>query len=187
MVVSAASRSHPCKVRKGGAPILSGSGTERSKAWATRLRVASRLRKGALAPHYLFTRTACRKGVPPPPPPGLLESTRYGGGAAKIFEFKGLTRKILKTKEIGRPDPFPVQPYRYGVANGFLSQRLIWKFCEKGSEMRREILYPAVELPHASQRKACVGGLKACVVSAVSHPTLAKCARVGHPSCPGLI
>jgi hypothetical protein len=39
-----------------------------------------------------------------------LESTRYVDKEAKIFEFKGLTGKILKTKEIGFPqDPFPVQ------------------------------------------------------------------------------
>ena len=52
-----------------------------------------------------------QKGQKPGPP---------ADGQSQIFEFKGLTRKILKTKEIGRPDPFPVQPYRYGVANGVL-------------------------------------------------------------------
>jgi len=44
------------------------------------------------------------------PPPCLLESTRYVAKEAKIFEFKGLTGKILKTQELGLQDPFPVQP-----------------------------------------------------------------------------
>jgi len=34
------------------------------------------------------------------PPAGLMESTRYAGKEAKIFEFKGLTGKIRKTKEL---------------------------------------------------------------------------------------
>jgi hypothetical protein len=52
-----------------------------------------------------------------------MESTRYVVKQGKIFEFKGLTGKSLKTKEIALHDPFPVQPLnRHGAADGFLSQ-----------------------------------------------------------------
>ena len=53
-----------------------------------------------------------------------MESMRYVTKEAKIFEFKGLTGKILKTKEIGLQDQFPFRPYCYGAASGVLSQRL---------------------------------------------------------------
>ena len=64
-----------------------------------------------------------------PPPPGLLESTRYVAKEAKIFEFKGLTGKILKTKELGLTRSISgTVPYKHGVADGFLSQRLNEEF-----------------------------------------------------------
>ena len=64
-----------------------------------------------------------------PPPPGLLESTRYVAKEGKIFDFKGLTGKILKTKEISPADHFPgVLLNRYGAVGGVLSQLLVREF-----------------------------------------------------------
>ena len=51
------------------------------------------------------------KSAPTPPPPDLMESTRYVAKEAKIFEFKGLTGKILKTKEIAQPRSFRLYPF----------------------------------------------------------------------------
>jgi hypothetical protein len=44
------------------------------------------------------------------PHPRLMESMRYLVEEAKIFEFKGLTGKIRKTKELTLQDPFRLQP-----------------------------------------------------------------------------
>jgi len=42
--------------------------------------------------------------------PSIFWNQRVTGEGGQIFEFKGLIRKIRKTKEIGLRDPFPVQP-----------------------------------------------------------------------------
>ena len=80
------------------------------------------------------------KSAPTPPPPDLMESTRYVAKGGKIFEFKGLTGKILKTKEIRLGRSFPMQPpYSYGVADGALSQRISVNFgsgFQNGKEIR---------------------------------------------------
>jgi hypothetical protein len=41
---------------------------------------------------------------PKAPTPALMESKRYAVKGGKIFEFKGLRGKILKTKGIGLQD-----------------------------------------------------------------------------------
>ena len=64
---------------------------------------------------------------------------RYAVKEGKIFEFKGLIGKILKTKEIGLSRSFSLRcrPYRYGAVGGVLSQRLIREL-RQGSEIGRE-------------------------------------------------
>jgi hypothetical protein len=60
-----------------------------------------------------------------------MESMR--GVGAKIFEFKGLTGKSPKTKELTLfllRIVSPVTPSRYGAVGGALSQRVSWNLRE---------------------------------------------------------
>jgi len=96
-----------------------------------------------------------RLGIQPPTPRSFgINKIRDEEG--KIFELKGLTRKIRKTKEIGLRDPFPVQPLnRYGVAHGFLSRRLILEFLGTGSTMGRKALSGCGTSPHKPKEGLC--------------------------------
>ena len=49
---------------------------------------------------------------------------------------------------------FWYSPHLYIVAGGLLSQRLIWRFWEAGSEMRREIISNRRTAPRQGCRKA---------------------------------
>src|SRR5258706_5570302 len=67
---------------------------------------------------------------PSPPAPRSFRINKIRGAGGKIFESKGLTGKIRKTKEIAPEDRSPTGtfPPNYGAVIGLLSQEQIRQF-----------------------------------------------------------
>jgi len=118
-----------------------------------------------------------QKGQKPGPP---------ADGQSQIFEFKGLTRKILKTKEIGRPDPFPVQPYRYGVANGVLKSTTNLEILRRGFRNEKGDTLSGGGTAPRKPKEGLGGRLESlsCVGSVSSHPC--KVRKGGAPILSGI-
>jgi len=84
-------------------------------------------------------------GHPSPPPLGLMESMRYVVEGTKIFEFKGLTGKILKTKALTLTKTIFAckTPYSYSAVGGALSQRISGNFRRRVPKCKERCLIQA--------------------------------------------